>query len=48
MEIVYIEKYKGSPLMIEVSIFKQTRTQEQTKEEKRRGAIVDLLGNLGL
>ena len=48
MEIVYIEKYKGSPLMIEVSIFKQTRTQEQTKEERKSGGIGDLLGNLGL
>lgn len=43
---MYIEHFKGSPLSIEVSIFKQTRTQSESK--KNNVAILDLMANLGL
>ena len=49
LDTIYIERFKGSPLSIEVSIFKQTRAHDKEKEEdKSRAAIVDLLSNLGL
>ena len=34
--MVYIERFKGSPLAIEVSIFKRTSTDEQEEEEKEK------------
>ena len=45
-DTVYIERFKGSPLSIEVSIFKQTRTDADNK--KKNHAVVDLMANLGL
>ena len=47
MDTVYIEEFKGSPIMIEVSIFKQTRAYDNPNE-KKRASIADLIGNLGL
>ena len=47
--MVYIERFKGSPLAIEVSIFKRTRTAEQEEEAKDQSSgMLDLLGNLGM
>lgn len=46
-DIVYIEKYKGSPLSIDISIFQQTRTNEGNIGESNM-FVVDLLKNLGL
>jgi len=43
---VYIEHFKGSPLCIEISIFKQTRVNNGGKKDKN--AIFDLLSSLGL
>ena len=45
-DMVYIELFSGTPVSIDVSIFKQTRTQNDAK--KNNAAIVDLLSNLGL
>ena len=47
-ETIYIEHFKGSPLLIEVSIFKQTRSKDSKKGEEGNTAVLDLLGNLGL
>jgi len=46
---VYIKNYKGSPILLELSMFKQTGTQQQ-KESGQSGApnMLDMLGNLGL
>ena len=45
-DTVYIERFKGSPLSIEVSVFKQTRADGQATG-MNRAAIVDVLSNMG-
>ena len=45
-DTVYIERFKGSPLSIEVTIFKQTRADD-VKVDRNRSQIVDILSNLG-
>ena len=51
LNTIYIERFKGSPLSIEVSIFKQTRAIDGGDDARggiNKAAILDLLGNLGL
>ena len=51
LNTIYIERFKGSPLSIEVSIFKQTRAIDRGDDARggiNKAAILDLLGNLGL
>lgn len=47
MDTVYIEKFKGSPLSIDVSIFKQTRAHDAKQGGNNRAVIVDILSNMG-
>ena len=50
MSTVYIERFKGSPLSIEISIFKQMHAHGSTNRDpdSNSEAIVNTLGNLGL
>lgn len=52
---MYIKCWKGSPLCLELSVFKQTETQEQTTQQDQgkahstpRSSIVQNIANMGI
>ena len=45
--IIYIQKYSGSPISIEVSLFKQTRTTAESQEKKREGIKTNIIQDFG-
>lgn len=53
--MLYIKQYKGSPLLVELSLFKQTVTQEQILKQRQRDSqqalgnrIIEKLSNFGI
>jgi hypothetical protein len=48
--ILYIQNYKGSPLCLELSLFKQTAgTQSANSNKKNLGAkVFEKIGNFGI
>jgi hypothetical protein len=54
--MLYIKHYKGSPLMVELSLFKQTVTQEQILKQRQQrdsqqalsNKIIEKMSNFGI
>jgi hypothetical protein len=47
-KMIYISKYRGSPMLIELSLFKQTVTQEQDKKSNKSSRLMERLGSFGI